>query len=654
MNDSAVPAQAPDRRPVDAVVVGAGPRGVSVLERLVARAVPGDRPLRAVLVDPYPPGAGRVWRRDQPPQLLMNTMVADNTVFPDGSVRLDAPVDTGPTFSEWLRAIAGKGHPDSTAAEFAARADDRDYAPRRVYGAYLSDALERIRAAAGDRIRIAVRTAAVVRVTPLAAPGDASAAPGDASAAPAGASGAPAGYQVVLDDGDRLAARAVVLATGHLDAPAAPPRREPLHLPGGHPTDYALDTIAPGARVLLRGGGLNAFDVLALLTLGRGGRFGEHGYTPSGREPRIWITSRRGVPFHARVDAPGVTAPVAFLTPERVAALAARDRLDFRADVLPWLLADLELAWYDRVLELHPGHLPDPGALRRALAEPPGPDREAALRTAAPAALRLDLDAVAEPLRGRSFARPAELDAWWARHLDADVAAATDPRVPPPAALAVAIRQARPALRRLITAGNLSGASYRRDVLGWFNGFANFVSGGPPALRVRQLRALLDAGVVRLLGPARPGTLGESAVVAGLSVRPDAVIDAWLPGTDVTTDGPGVVRRLLADGVARPHRLPPAGPDAEPLPTGALDVRPADGRVRRPDGTAHRALFAVGVPLEGVRWTTAIGARPGTNADFFHETDRVAAELLRAVAPPQGGHTAAPVPRRPLTEERQQ
>ncbi|WP_145987874.1 FAD/NAD(P)-binding protein, partial [Streptomyces hygroscopicus] len=390
MNDSAVPAQAPDRRPVDAVVVGAGPRGVSVLERLVARAVPGDRPLRAVLVDPYPPGAGRVWRRDQPPQLLMNTMVADNTVFPDGSVRLDAPVDTGPTFSEWLRAIAGKGHPDSTAAEFAARAHDRDYAPRRVYGAYLSDALERIRAAAGDRIRIAVRTAAVVRVTPLAAP--------------AGASGAPAGYQVVLDDGDRLAARAVVLATGHLDAPAAPPRREPLHLPGGHPTDYALDTIAPGARVLLRGGGLNAFDVLALLTLGRGGRFGEHGYTPSGREPRIWITSRRGVPFHARVDAPGVTAPVAFLTPERVAALAARDRLDFRADVLPWLLADLELAWYDRVLELHPGHLPDPGALRRALAEPPGPDREAALRTAAPAALRLDLDAVAEPLRGRSFA----------------------------------------------------------------------------------------------------------------------------------------------------------------------------------------------------------------------------------------------------------
>ncbi|WP_262700302.1 MULTISPECIES: FAD/NAD(P)-binding protein [Streptomyces] len=640
MNDSTVHAPRPDRRPVDAVIVGAGPRGVSVLERLVARVAPGGRPLSAVLVDPYPPGAGRVWRRDQPPQLLMNTMVADNTVFPDGSVRLDAPVDTGPTFSEWLRGIAGKGHPDSTVAEFAARADDRHYAPRRVYGAYLADALDRIRAAAGDRIRTAVRTAAVVRVTPLTAPAD--------------SSGTPAGYEVVLDDGGRLAARAVVLATGHLDAPAAPPRREPLHLPGGHPTDYALEAIAPHAQVLLRGGGLNAFDVLALLTLGRGGRFGEHGYVPSGREPHIWITSRRGVPFHARMDVPGVTAPVAFLTPERVAALAARDRLDFRADVLPLLLADFELAWYDRVLKLHADQLPDPGALRRALAEPPGPDRDTALRAAAPAALRLDLDAIAEPLRGRSFARSAELHEWWAGYLDADVAATTDPRVPPPAALAVAVRQARPALRTLITAGNLSGESYRRDVLGWFNGFANFVSGGPPALRIRQLRALLDAGVVGLLGPVRPGTRAESAVVAGLSVRADVVIDAWLPGTDVTTEGPGVVRRLLADGMGRPHRLAPDGTGARPLPTGALDVRPADGRVRRPDGTVHRALFAVGVPLEGVRWTTAIGARPGTDADFFHETDHVAAELLRAVGPSERRQAAAvPAPHRPLTEESQ-
>ncbi|MER7792572.1 FAD/NAD(P)-binding protein [Streptomyces sp. NPDC097640] len=634
MNDSAAPPPGPARATADAVVLGAGPRGVSVLERLVARAPVTGPALRVTLVDPYPPGAGRVWWRGQPPQLLMNTMVADNTVFPDGSVRLDAPVATGPTFSEWLRDIAARGHLDSAAAEFAAHADDRDYAPRRVYGSYLMDALERIRALGGDRVRIEVRTAAARSVTPV--PGPSKSGNSGASSGSAGSSGG--GYDIALDDGTRITARAAVLATGHLEAPyPAPegPSPEVLRLPGGHPADYALDSIAPGAEVLLRGGGLNAFDVLALLTLGRGGRFDEHGYTPSGREPHIWITTRRGVPFHARVDTPGVRVPSAFLTPERVAALAARERLDFHADVVPWLTADLELAWYDRVLTLHADALPDPDALRHGLtALPPGPDRGHVLRAAVPEPLRLDLDAIAEPLRGRHFADPAELNAWWAGHLDADLAAATDPRLPPRAALAVAVRQARPALRTLITAGNLSGESYRRDVLGWFNGFANFVSGGPPALRVRQLRALLAAGVVALLGPVRPGTRAASAVVEDLTVRPDAVIDAWLPGTDVGADGPGLVRRLIADGLGRAHRLPAAAPGAAPLPTGALDVRARDGRIRRPDGTVHHALFAVGVPLEGVRWTTAIGARPGTDADFFHETDRVARELLRGLTPP--------------------
>ncbi|MEU5025845.1 FAD/NAD(P)-binding protein [Streptomyces milbemycinicus] len=631
MNDSAAPPPGPARATADAVVLGAGPRGVSVLERLVARAPATGPALRVTLVDPYPPGAGRVWWRGQPPQLLMNTMVADNTVFPDESVRLDAPVGTGPTFAEWLRDIAADGHRDSAAAEFAGYADDRAYAPRRVYGSYLVDALERIRALGGGRVRIEVRTAAARSVTPVPGSPDS-----PETAGSWGLSGG--GYDIALDDGTRITARAAVLATGHLEAPypaTAGPSAKVLHLPGGHPADYALDAIAPDADVLLRGGGLNAFDVLALLTLGRGGRFDEHGYTPSGREPRIWITTRRGVPFHARVDTPGVRVPTAFLTPERVAALAARERLDFHADVVPWLTADLELAWYDRVLALHADALPAPEELRRDLtALPPGPDRADALRAAVPEPLRLDLDAIAEPLRGRRFAHPAELGDWWAGHLDADLAAATDPHLPPRAALAVAVRQARPALRTLITAGNLSGESYRRDVLGWFNGFANFVSGGPPALRVRQLRALLSAGVVALLGPVRPGTRSTSAVVEDFTVRPDAVIDAWLPGTDVGAAGPGLVRRLIADGLGRPHRLPVAAPGAAPLPTGALDVRARDGRIKRPDGTVHDALFAVGVPLEGVRWTTAIGARPGTDADFFHETDRVAQELLRGLTPP--------------------
>jgi hypothetical protein len=44
-------------------IVGAGPRGVGLLERLAASAPelhPGR--LDVHLIDPYPPGPGRIWR----------------------------------------------------------------------------------------------------------------------------------------------------------------------------------------------------------------------------------------------------------------------------------------------------------------------------------------------------------------------------------------------------------------------------------------------------------------------------------------------------------------------------------------------------------------------------------------------------------------
>lgn len=592
----------------DLAIIGGGPRGISVLERIVARhGHKNGSELHILLIDPHPPGAGKVWRTQQPGELLMNTMSADNTVFPDTSVRLASPVGTGPTFLEWLRHIAAHGHRNTECSDFARTSTPRDYAPRRVYGEYLRDALETLRTDAPEHLRITEVPATAQRLVESGG-----------------------GYRIRLNTGEDVMAHAVVLATGHLDVPQAVtagrlpgprPAAGPRWLPGGHPTDYQLGDIEPGAHVLLRGGGLNAYDVLALLTAGRGGRFtADDGYLPSGREPRLWITTRRGVPFHARVDTPGVRAPVAHLTPTALTELAGRKHLDFRADVLPLLHADLEHAWYERLFATSGTTAPE-GALAGDLPS---------LRAAAPPDQRLDLAAVAAPLRGARFDSADALQEWFVQHLAADLAAATDPRVPPAAALAIAIRQARPALTRLITSGNLTGESYRRDILGHLNGFANFLSAGPPVRRVRELRALVRAGVVRLLGPTTPTPDGSfaSTVVPGLTVAPEVVVDAWMPPVDVTSPGPGIIRDLVTRGVGRPHTLPSQDPAGAALATGALDTRASDGRVRCPGGGVHDALFAVGVPLEGVRWTTAIGARPGTDSAFFHETDQVAAEVL--------------------------
>jgi hypothetical protein len=81
------------------VIVGAGPRGAGLLERLAAGA-PELHPdgLSVHLVDPYPPGAGRIWRHAQSPLLAMNSMAADVTMYTDDSVVCEGPIVPGPSF----------------------------------------------------------------------------------------------------------------------------------------------------------------------------------------------------------------------------------------------------------------------------------------------------------------------------------------------------------------------------------------------------------------------------------------------------------------------------------------------------------------------------------------------------------------------------
>ena len=69
------------------VVIGAGPRGTAIVERLVAASTTEEwqGPLTVHLVDPQVGRGGAVWRHDQPEVLLMNTTTCQTTLYPDES-----------------------------------------------------------------------------------------------------------------------------------------------------------------------------------------------------------------------------------------------------------------------------------------------------------------------------------------------------------------------------------------------------------------------------------------------------------------------------------------------------------------------------------------------------------------------------------------
>jgi uncharacterized NAD(P)/FAD-binding protein YdhS len=83
-------------------IIGIGPRGLTLLERIVAneRHRPSG-PIEVVLFDPNVPGAG-CHDPAQSEFLLVNTVAGQLTLFADASVVDAGPLMQGPSFHQWL------------------------------------------------------------------------------------------------------------------------------------------------------------------------------------------------------------------------------------------------------------------------------------------------------------------------------------------------------------------------------------------------------------------------------------------------------------------------------------------------------------------------------------------------------------------------
>ncbi|MER6419396.1 FAD/NAD(P)-binding protein [Streptomyces sp. NPDC001137] len=160
-------------RQLEVCVIGAGPRGLSVLERLCANARAHALGTEVVVhvVDPCPPGAGRVWRTDQSHHLLMNTVASQVTLFTDPSVRMAGELAPGPSLYEWARSLVLMGDPwaDDGVLDDQVLAEARDLTPdsyptRAFYGHYLRWVFARVLRTAPSHVGVVVHPLRAVRL----------------------------------------------------------------------------------------------------------------------------------------------------------------------------------------------------------------------------------------------------------------------------------------------------------------------------------------------------------------------------------------------------------------------------------------------------------------------------------------------------------
>lgn len=576
-------------------IVGLGPRGLTVLERVLEHAhrLPPDSRLQIDVYDDGGPGEG-CHRACQPEHLLINTVASQVTIFPPASL---AGGDGGISLVEWAHTTGYRRHGDRFMRSDSSQGrpiTQADHLPRALLGEYLGWAYRRVVDMLPPFVRVEHHPQRVIdlRVKGL-------------------------GYEVISIDGQVRPADYVYLTTGHGRRSANGQDRAFDHFVAGHvrrnrhlayfASPYpieTLDSIDAGATLAIQGLGLTSHDVVSALTLGRGGRYvqalGELCYQPSGREPRMLLFSRNSLPFAARgVNQKGLTGrhKARIFTVDavnerrRAVHVATGDpRLDFQTEILPLVLAEMAYA-YRCALQ------PDVHAAEKF--QPT--DQE--LRT---------VEAILWPLKQRSFASFEAFHGFVHDLIRSDLAEAAKGNLSSPVKAATdALRDTREALRAAVEHAGLTPRSHRFFVED-FNAATNRVSFGPPRQRNAEYLALHKAGLIDIVGGPGAHAVGDDQSARFRIEAPfpegrhiseaDALVVARLDAYSPLSDASCLTGNLLDHGLIRSFcngDYHPCGLDID------KDMHPLDAR-----GRASRNMWVLGYPVEGAHFYTHALPRP--------------------------------------------
>lgn len=606
-------------------IIGLGSWGLAVLERLIARswAEPEIHPIRIDVVEPGPPGAG-VHRPDLSEHFLLNTPCGQINLF-GAHAYPEAPTPglAGPGFFDWLnqsgyRVVDGRCRRAAAREGRPVRPDE--FLPRHLLGKYLQWVYRALTERAPPNVQVVLHQSEATDIRRD-----------------------PAGRETVeLASGTRLKADYAFLTTGHARPEQAP---YPKGMVEPYPESRLHAHAAPGSRVGVAGLGLVAVDVVTALTQGRGGRFetAEDGravrYRASGREPHILLFSRSGLPFCCRpvttIDRSGGYDPAVFTLAEVERRRRTRgsrdDAIDFRADVLPPLFAEMQIVFFERHADLA-GDMPADNWVRPRLAQAWQAGDFARVRDdLATHYGRFDPGQLIDEGAWQTFRTSSSYEAHLLALLRADIAEAEKGEAASPwKAAAELFRVMRETLRACVDDCRLAETSHT-DFFQRVAGQINRVIVGPPVQRGHELLALVRAGVVSLpLGPAprmapradAPGwRLSSTRLQRGVAYDVDALVAGYLPQPTAqrtavpllgNLHGAGRIRMLARDGGAGV-----AGIDVTPTrhPIGA-------------DGGVQDRLFVLGPPLEGARYFNHYIPSPGSRRRAFHDAEACVARAL--------------------------
>lgn len=609
-------------------IIGAGPRGISVIERLAAllQEVADPPALTLHVIDDAQHGAGRIWETDQTRTLCMNTLAGAVTLFTEPGSSVAAPVVEGPHLYDWVRAIRGDDsadfplideHPPAPAiardfAEELANTVPQSHPSRALYGAYLSWVYDVAISRLPDGVEVVNHRQRAVAITGTS---------NDSH------------DTITLSDGTVLTAEQTVLATGWT-VPGLTQREEELAATGlpwirpDNPLDQDYSQLSSGATTLVRGLGMGFFDLMALVTIDRGGRFIADDttrsglrYEPSGNEPHLVVTSGRGYPYLPKSDFGGLP-PAARLTrlKRAINKLGATGSFNYDTDVWPAVVRDAYEAYYRVLSRVRPealqlsfedivGYIDDTeiseiaNALKEYTSEP------------------FDLFSWINPLAG-VHGSLQQVTEHIAGRMARDIHEAKLGVDSPVKAALWSVSASRKPSQILGAQGRMTWES-RANTFSTMMSLGQMVGSGPPLFRTQQLLALVDAGLVEFLGQrpqvwtqARQWVAGSESVDG--EVHSPVLVDAFMHSPDFRRPSDPVFTSL-GDRIRMFSQ------------TGSPEVDPQSRRIVHADGVVDQRVHVIGIPTHGQLPDTTISPMPGTDSLMLQETDATAVDIIRNI-----------------------
>lgn len=612
------------------VLVGAGPRNLSLVERLMAHAKSTTEPVDITLYDPFPIG-GRVWNPDQDPTFLMNTVTQQLTLFTDPSVPNHASTALyGPNFYEWSVTFGKeyvKMHDFKNEAYFLdelTRINPNRFTSRALFGVYGQWFFEHLGAHVPANVTLSYERRSVTDVVKQ-----------DNQ------------YTVTIDGTDTIIADQVVMALGHVDnslndeeqafADAAAGNANMLYVAPTHPSEADLDAVPAREKVVLRGLGLSFFDYIAKLTISRGGRFARDNngvmyYLPSGKEPHMIAGSRKGLPMHAR----GVNQKVAaegyqplFFTSENLDKLAEKSNGQVTYDEFFTLLRkELEYKHYQNTINDFGVTWPFNAAEFMDALAASDDLNETARKYGISEEYIMDWDRILNPVDDV----PAEVEYsdFMMNYLTWDINDANQGNNDAPYAGAFdMLRDVRGIIRHYLDAGYLSSDEYAK-FLSKFNPFNSLISVGPPVLRVEQMRALIEAGVLEVAGPGLAVSGRDDHYVAtdnrGNTWTVNNLVEARLFPVSLAASTNPLVANLRDRGLLSAAEYTKA--DGSTYVVGGTRMNKEDLTVIDANDNEVDGLFIWGVPTEGWSWFTTFAPRSGVNDKNLRDAENIARRIF--------------------------